>query len=101
MQHQLIITAGPDQGRLFDVSEGQTLVIGRGHQSDTKITDAHMSRVHCEVRLEGGTLVVKDRGSSTGTFVAGERIEARALRPGERFRGWVVRVSVSRADGPG
>ena len=85
MNHQLHIIAGPEQGRKFTLEDGQTLTIGRGQASDTKLNDPRMSRVHCAVSVDGGTVTVADRGSSSGTFVGGEKIESRALAPGEVF----------------
>ena len=66
---------GPDQGRSFQVSSERPLIIGRGSTSDTQIRDASLSRIHCEVRMEDGSLVLQDRGSTSGTFVGGVPIE--------------------------
>lgn len=86
MHRQLIITAGPEKGRTFSLEDGQTLLIGRGQQSDTKINDPHMSRVHCRVHVDGGKTELVDNGSSSGTLINGVKITQHELRPGEVFQ---------------
>ncbi|MCI0637601.1 MAG: FHA domain-containing protein [Gemmataceae bacterium] len=49
MVGQLVVISGPDQGRVFSLAEAQTLNIGRGLNTDTKLRDAHVSRLHCQV----------------------------------------------------
>ena len=44
MDAYLRVTAGPDVGRKFDLTEGLILTIGRGEKSDTKLTDGSVSR---------------------------------------------------------
>ena len=46
MKLRLNVIAGPDRGRGFDLDSGQTLVVGRGEQSYTRINDPSVSRVH-------------------------------------------------------
>lgn len=69
------VVAGPDAGRVFKLESGNALVVGRGQQSDTQINDPSVSRIHCEIRSENGSLLVSDRGSSSGTFVSGDQIQ--------------------------
>ena len=68
MAGHLVVVAGPDQGKMFPISDGQTRVIGRGQQSDTVINDPHMSRAHCRVQADGAIIRLMDANSSTGTF---------------------------------
>lgn len=86
MRGQLLVVAGPDQGRTFAVEEGQTLVVGRGHNTGTQLKDAQVSRVHCHARLVGGRLRLNDPGSTTGTLVGGRRVVEYDLAPGETFQ---------------
>lgn len=50
------------------------VVIGR-EDTDIVLSDAEVSRRHAELRPYGNGLVVRDLGSSNGTFVDGRRIE--------------------------
>lgn len=62
------------------------IVFGRGDTADIKIPKNDVSREHCEVRVEGDKVIVKDLGSSNGTFVNDERIEGEhVLNPGDRL----------------
>lgn len=74
MPTQLLTTAGPDKGRTFVLSADTTMVIGRGPNTQTKLVDLHVSRVHCEVLCDGNKLIVKDAGGVGGTFVNGQRV---------------------------
>ena len=52
--------------------------------------DDGMSREHARLGSDGATCWVTDLGSKNGTFVNGERVDERALRPGD-----VVRVGAT------
>ena len=86
MRGQLLVVAGPDQGRTFLLEEGQTLVVGRGQHTGTQMKDPQVSRVHCHARLAGGRLHLADAGSSMGTLVPGRRAAEHDLLPGESFQ---------------
>ncbi len=59
--------------------------IGRGDESEVVLLDPSVSRAHAVVEV-GGRPTVRDLGSTNGTFVNGERIEARGLRDGDELR---------------
>jgi transcriptional regulator with PAS, ATPase and Fis domain len=78
---------------LRNTSTGEELALGPGAQrwqlgskriNDLVVRDPWVSGVHCvlERRTPAGPLVVRDRGSRNGTFVAGVPVEAAVLRPG-------------------
>ncbi len=86
MYAYLRVVAGPDQGRVFNLIEGTTLSIGRGEKTDTRLTDAAVARLHCELRCEGGEFLLTDLESVGGTFIAGQKIEEHALKHGEELQ---------------
>ncbi|QDS91176.1 Serine/threonine-protein kinase PknB [Rosistilla ulvae] len=87
MRDKLFIIEGPDQGRWFEIPETQALVIGRGSDSDTKIRDPRLSRIHCELVVANGKYLLTDRGSSAGTFVdAVPLVQPRPMQRGDTFR---------------
>ena len=86
MAGQFSVVNGPEQGKTFNLDEGQTLVIGRGQASDAQINDPHMSRVHCRVASLDGRVTLSDAGSTGGTFVGNEKVESVELTPGTVFR---------------
>ncbi|MFP6573681.1 MAG: FHA domain-containing serine/threonine-protein kinase [Pirellulaceae bacterium] len=81
----LVIVGGPDRGRNFEITEGQTLVIGRSQTSDTQINDPRVSRVHCRVVIDGGTVTLLDNDSAGGTFCGGTQISRQELKTGDTF----------------
>jgi eukaryotic-like serine/threonine-protein kinase len=87
MQLELVIVAGPEQGRKLTLQDGQTLVIGRGQASDTQINDPRMSRVHCRVQVDGGKVTLIDAGGASGTLLDNAKITAPVeLAPGQAFQ---------------
>lgn len=63
--------------------EGATRV-GRSRESDIFLVDPSVSRNHALLDVRGGALLVRDAGSTNGTFVNGERVQLRTLRAGDR-----------------
>ena len=86
MLGQLVVAGGPDKGRAFPVAEGETLAIGRGENTATRLRDRLVSRVHCQVEVNQGKVVVVDSGSAGGTMVNGKRISRHELQPGDVVR---------------
>ncbi len=60
-------------------------VFGRQSDCDLQIQLSEISRQHCEVKMEGGKVFIKDRGSANGTFVNGQKITQQELKPGDVF----------------
>ena len=84
MDMQLVIISGPDRGRNFELRDGQTLVIGRGRDSQTQLTDSRVSRVHCQIEVDGGNVILLDLQSSSGTKVNGDSVAKHcSLKPGD------------------
>ena len=92
-------TATPDHpvldvdGRRYQLS-GPVTVIGRGSEADIVLDDPGVSRRHVEVRLEAGSAVVRDLGSTNGTFVDGERVSTASLRDGSTVTVGRTRITV-------
>ncbi len=86
MDMQLVVISGPDRGRSFSLTEGQTLLIGRGQASNTQLSDPHVSRVHCQVEIDGGKVRLVHSGGSGGTRVNGRPVDDKELQPGDVIR---------------
>jgi serine phosphatase RsbU (regulator of sigma subunit) len=78
--HYLTVVRGGQPGRLVRLTD-EPLVLGRDTSRPFYLADPEVSRSHCEVRLEGQDVVVRDLGSTNGTFVDGERIDGGAVLP--------------------
>jgi len=83
MEYSIAIISGPDSGKAFSIKAGQTLVIGRGQQTETRLLDPSVSRQHGELSFHSGELRVRDLGSGTGTFVNRARVSDAILRAGD------------------
>ncbi|MFA6317796.1 MAG: adenylate/guanylate cyclase domain-containing protein [Elusimicrobiota bacterium] len=71
-----------------ELLEGGHLVLGRATQASFRIPeDLEMSRLHAEVLVDGGLLVVRRNPESTNpVFRDGRPMDEFALAPGESFR---------------
>ena len=63
-----------------------SVVIGRSRDCDLRLPDTDTSRRHAKIVCNAGRFVLHDLASTNGTFVNGERIEQRELRPGDRLQ---------------
>ncbi|MBO3724134.1 DUF3662 domain-containing protein [Actinomyces bowdenii] len=61
---------------------GPVTVIGRGSEADIIVDDSGVSRRHLEIRLTQGNTIATDMGSTNGTFVEGQRVDAVTLVDG-------------------
>jgi serine/threonine protein kinase len=86
MTYRLEVIAGPDQGRVFPLPEADTLLLGRSRATETRLTDPHVSRVHCHVQVTGNQVVVTDFDSAGGTFINDQPVTHGELKPGEVIR---------------
>jgi hypothetical protein len=71
--YQLIMRNGPTPGLVYDLVKPE-LTIGRDMTNDFVINDAEVSRKHVVFRLEAGSYVIEDQGSTNGTFIDGQRL---------------------------
>jgi two-component system, NtrC family, response regulator GlrR len=88
------VVGGPDVGLEF-TSNSDEVTIGTEHGNDVALTDPTVSRHHCSLRVEPRGVMLRDLGSTNGTFVGGHRIESAQLRSGSIIK---VGESVLRFD---
>jgi len=70
----------------YDFEVDSVVSIGRSKKKSRVIieNDKHVSGLHCEVFSEGGKIMIRDAGSTNGTWVNGEEIHAeRELHSGD------------------
>lgn len=65
------------EGFVFPLTRNTT-VIGRGTDADVKVEQPSVSRKHCEITL-GQTPMIRDLGSTNGTYIGNQQIESAAL----------------------
>ncbi|MFO0554452.1 MAG: sigma 54-interacting transcriptional regulator [Polyangiaceae bacterium] len=76
-----IVVSAP-RGKKQEIALGVApLVIGSDPECDVVVDDPRVSRRHCEVRREGGAVLVRDLGSKNGTFVEKIAVREAFLEP--------------------
>src|SRR6476659_7795423 len=85
MVKRLVVLAGPDEGRVFRLGT-DPLMLGRSRATESHLIDPHVSRIHCQVTLEGERYIISDFDSAGGTFVNGKKITKQPLQPGDLIR---------------
>ena len=58
-------------------------VIGRSSECDLALPQSYVSRSHATITRDGGRFVLEDNESRHGTFLNGELVSRRTLRPGD------------------
>lgn len=81
-------------GRKYQLT-GTRTVLGRGSEADIVVDDPGVSRQHAEIRLDGATAVLRDLGSTNGTFVDGERAGTARLVDGSTITMGRTRIRFS------
>lgn len=81
--YKLTIIAGPNRGSTFAVQDGETS-IGRQTGNSIILPSTKVSKRHCTLVVSNGEVVVKDAGSSNGTFVNGALSKLRRVKIGDR-----------------
>src|SRR5689334_10062957 len=76
---------GPDKGRRFELPDAPAL-IGR-ESRQLPLTDNTVSRRHAELFPRGGEWILRDLGSSNGSYVNGVRVDnTNVLKLGDQIR---------------
>jgi predicted component of type VI protein secretion system len=76
----MFATAGDQH---IDLPASGSKLVGRAATSDVPIFDPTISRRHAELQLAAGGVLVRDLGSSNGTFLNGARISEATATDGD------------------
>ena len=82
---KLLVLSGALQGREFILNKDHSF-IGSSPANDVVLNDPTVSRRHCEIRFTPTGCLLRDLGSTNGTFVFGFRLAEVALEYGAEFR---------------
>ena len=77
------------------VEETAPYVIGRSSECQLQLTDAQVSRRHCEFVHADGGWRVRDCGSRFGTFLNNQKTSDSPVKPGDRLRIGQTEIRVS------
>ncbi len=82
---KLVLLNGAAAGKVFELSEASH-TLGRDSHNGIYVPDGRASRQHAEISCERGLYVIRDLGSSNGTWINGQRInDPQVLASGDRI----------------
>lgn len=82
----LVAASGPSRGRDYRIGSKPTRV-GSAPEAEIRLTgDPYVSTAHAEVVVEGEDVIVRDLGSTNGTYRNDDRIRDAVLADGDRLR---------------
>ncbi len=84
-QVELLVVHGPSRGARVRV-EGTKATIGSSAACTLRVTDPAVSRMHCGLEVDEDALVLRDLGSTNGTFVGELRVRDVVVLPGAVVR---------------
>lgn len=88
MKVSLVVASGVHQGKVIPVTTQQFL-IGRDPQCQLRPASQSISKQHCILIVRNKSVILKDFGSTNGTFLNEEQIEADVeivIKSGDRVR---------------
>jgi hypothetical protein len=66
---KLLVIAGPDRGKRFEMVPAVPIVLGRSRHADARLSDCRVSPIHAKISVRNDTLFIMDMDSLTGTAV--------------------------------
>ncbi len=85
MDVKLVLFKKNGTQKAFDLPSTSS-VIGRRHDCDLWIALKQVSKRHCQLSVDNGSLKVRDLGSRNGTFINGKKVEHVDVKPGDYLR---------------
>ena len=82
---RLVIFSG-EQTREVSLEDADLLTIGRAESNQVFIDQEKVSRKHAEVFRKGNLFILRDLGSTNGTWFKGEKVGEMILQDGDSFR---------------
>ena len=79
---RLVVQPGSPTAWEIKLKEGAN-TFGRNPANDFKLDDPSVSGSHCQIVVENGNAVIKDLGSTNGTYVNRASVKEAALEPGQ------------------
>jgi hypothetical protein len=90
---KLVILNQGMTGRTFELNIERTTV-GRVEDNTFQIADGSVSSHHAEIILRGSEILIRDLGSTNGTFINNEKITETVLKPGQTLRFGQVELKI-------
>jgi len=95
---KLVVLSAGMTGRTQELKVDKT-TIGRVEDNTFQIAEPSVSSHHCEVLLRGSDVLIRDLNSTNGTFINGEKVTEKVIKPGQILRLGQIELRLE-ADGP-
>lgn len=82
---QILVVEGPNRGKKLTLNKNLTK-IGKRETNEFVLTDKTVSRNHLEIEYASDSFLLKDLGSTNGTFLNGSRVKEAYLSPGDQIK---------------
>jgi len=95
MKLRIVVTEGPDTGRVFVFERRDRFVVGRSPEASLSVSrDPYFSRHHFLLEIDPPNVLLRDLKSANGTFLneATERVGDAPLRDGDVIRAGKTRI---------
>ena len=94
MTEQRVVLVALDEGADIEVTSGMTIV-GRHPQCDARLDSLRISRRHAGLIAQGAKVLVRDLGSTNGTWINERRCESGTAEIGDEIRFAHIRYRVT------
>ncbi len=82
----LAVLSGPQTGEVLPITRPRVTLGRAGGNADLQFDDSEMSRSHAALEWAGGGAIVRDLGSTNGSFVNEQKVTSQALEDKSEFR---------------
>ncbi len=82
---QLIVVDGPNRGKKFLLNK-DSLTVGKRDTNDIVVNDSTVSREHLDISYKEDRFLLRDLGSTNGTFINGTGVKEAYLVPGDQIK---------------
>ena len=96
---KLLLNSTGGQAQELHLQSG-LIRVGRNSANDIQIEHPSVSSFHCEITCAGDALIVKDLGSTNGTFIESRAIQEGSLAHGQRLQLGLVEMILEAAEAP-
>jgi len=85
MDIKLVLLKKDGGHKSFELVGGVT-ILGRRHDCDLRIPLKSISRKHCQINLDNGSIKVRDLNSTNGIQVNGEAVNESTIKAGDKIK---------------
>ena len=82
---QLVVTDGPGRGTKLTLNKN-LIKVGMRETNDLVLPDKTVSRNHLEIEYESDSFLLRDLGSTNGSFLNGSKVKEAYLSPGDLIK---------------